>query len=86
MIDATRCYTPPELAKRWKMTPEKVIRLIRSGSLNGFDSSIVPGIGRPRFLIPPEAVADFENDLTRAGKVEKTVRRKRKKIIDLDSI
>lgn len=86
MIDANRCYTPPELAKKWRMTPEKIINLIRSGKLSGFDSSINPGFGRPRFLITPEAVAEFENAPERAGRVEKLMKRKKVPLIDLDSI
>lgn len=59
--DIPACYTPPKLAQRWGVKPEKVIAFIRSGELRAFDISKHPGVGKPRFRISPEAVADFEN-------------------------
>ncbi len=86
MIDAVRCFTPPQLAKRWRKSPEQIICLIRAGKLRAFDSSLNPGYGRPRFLITPEAVAEFENAPERTGCTEKPMKRKKRQLVDLDSI
>jgi hypothetical protein len=53
--------TPPQLAKRWGVKPEKVIAFIRSGELRAFDVSVRAGMGRPRFRIPPDGVIEFES-------------------------
>jgi hypothetical protein len=52
--------TPPELARLWRCSPEKIIDLIRSGQLDGIDLA-APGSSRPRFRISPEAVQRFEH-------------------------
>lgn len=59
--DITACFTPPTLAKRWGVKPEKVIGFIRSGELRAFDISERAGVGRPRFRIPLDAVIEFEH-------------------------
>lgn len=71
------CLTPPELAKRWRVKPESIIRWIRKGELRAFDVSKNPGTGRPRYRIPLDAVVEFEN--RRSGKQVKTVSAKRRK-------
>jgi hypothetical protein len=57
----TATRTPPDLAKRWRVKPEKVIGFIRRGELRAFDVSTIPGVGRPRFRISIDAVIEFEN-------------------------
>lgn len=58
--DATQSYwTPPELARLRRVTPEKVIGFIRAGRLRATDLAS-PGSSRPRFRISPQAVQDFE--------------------------
>lgn len=52
-------YTPPELAKQWNVSPDKVRAWIASGELEAFDASTTQG-GRPRYLIRREAVEAFE--------------------------
>ena len=52
--------TPPELARRWRVKPERVIVWIKSGELRAFDVSSRPGEGRPRYRIPIDAVHEFE--------------------------
>jgi hypothetical protein len=52
-----RCLTPPQVARRWAVSPEKVIALIGRGELRAFNV----GLGhRPRWRIPEDAVAAFE--------------------------
>ena len=68
--------TPPELAKQWRVKPERIIAWIKSGELRAFDVSSRPGVGRPRYRIPPDAVIAFEN--RRAGKTPTTTKRRRR--------
>ena len=51
--------TPPELAARWGVAPEKILHFIRSGELQAIDVALVRG-GKPRYLIDVDAIADFE--------------------------
>ena len=51
--------TPPEPGRLWRVTPEKVIALIRAGRLRAADLAM-PGSRWPRFRISPQAVQDFE--------------------------
>ena len=73
-----RYYSPPELAALWGIKAERVIGFIRNGELRAVDLSANPGIGRPRFKIPMDAITEFEN--RRAGcQREPTPRRRRRK-------
>lgn len=67
--------TPPELARRWRVKPERIIAWIRSGELRAFDVSSNPGVGRPRYRISLDATIEFEN--RRSGATVKPRRRKR---------
>ena len=51
--------TPPEVARRWGISPEKVISWIQSGELRAMDASAKPG-GRPRYLIDIRDLEAFE--------------------------
>jgi excisionase family DNA binding protein len=52
--------TPPEVAQRWGISPEKVITWIRSGELRALNAATRPG-GRPRYLIDEADLAEFES-------------------------
>jgi len=52
--------TPPEVARRWGVSPDKVIGWIRSGELRAIDVSAHPGIGRPRYRIDITDLMEFE--------------------------
>ncbi|MEZ6044290.1 MAG: helix-turn-helix domain-containing protein [Planctomycetaceae bacterium] len=52
--------TPPDLARRWGIKPEKVIAWIRAGELRAMDFSAVPGVGRPRYRIRLSDAESFE--------------------------
>jgi hypothetical protein len=54
-----RMLTPPELARRWRVNPEKIIGFIRDGSLRAFNVAAKPG-GRPRWRIDLADVLAFE--------------------------
>ncbi len=68
--------TPPELAKRWRVKPARDIAWIRSGELRAFDVSSRPGMGRPRYRIPQDAILEFEN--RRSGATTKATKQRRK--------
>jgi excisionase family DNA binding protein len=51
--------TPPELAARWGISPDKILAWIKSGELRAIDASTRRG-GRPRYLIDQADVAAFE--------------------------
>jgi len=51
--------TPPELARQWGVTTEKILTFIRSGELAAIDASTRRN-KRPRFLIDKSAIEDFE--------------------------
>ena len=55
------CLTPPVLAKMWRVKSDRILNWIKSGQLRAFDVSSNPGIGRPRYRIPPDAITEFEN-------------------------
>ena len=71
-----RASTPPQLGKRWGIKPERVIAMIRSGELRGFDISKTPGVGRPRYRVTPDAIIEFEQK--RSGAVTRRATRRRK--------
>lgn len=50
--------TPPQLAKRWGVSDEKVLNLIRDGELRAINVS--SGTQRARYLIDEVDIADFE--------------------------
>jgi hypothetical protein len=51
--------TPPDLARRYRCKPSKIIAAIRSGELVAIDLA-APGSSRPRYRISPAAIEDFE--------------------------
>jgi excisionase family DNA binding protein len=54
-----RMLTPSEVAARWGVDNDKVLRLIHSGQLKAINTAKNPG-GRPRWRISPEWVELFE--------------------------
>lgn len=58
-------FTPPQVAKRWHCTPERVLQLIRAGRLRAFTLSPASS-RRPRWRITEDAVAEFERGDNRA--------------------
>ena len=69
--------TPPALAERWGVAPEKILGFIRTGTLRAFD---VRGQGstRPRYRIPLDAIVEFESRRS-ARRPVKAARRTRQK-------
>jgi hypothetical protein len=54
-----RLLTPPQLAKIWGCSPEKILALIRSGELRALNLASRLG-GQPRYRIDLSAVREFE--------------------------
>ena len=69
--------TPPMLAKRLGISPDKVRDWIKSGQLAATDVSKKPG-GRPRYRISEEAIREFKKK-RQPEKPLPTPRRRRKK-------
>ncbi len=69
--------TPPEVAERYRVSPDKVRAWILAGQLRAVDVSSKPGIGRPRWRVSPSDLIAFENSRTVSAPV-KPARRRRK--------
>ena len=52
--------TPPELARRWGVSPSKIIAWIKSGELPAINAATNRS-GRPRYLIDIADLVIFEN-------------------------
>ena len=74
---ARTVVSPPKLAKRWGIDPEKVLGWVRSGELKAFDASAVQG-GRPRYLIDEADIADFVRRRTVSATPKSVIRRPRR--------
>jgi len=72
--------TPSELAKRWGISPDKVLVWIRNGELRAIDASTRRG-GRPRYLIDELDIATFEE--RRAVAVTGKCRKKRRRDVGI---
>jgi len=73
----TSSFTPPEIARRLRVSPEKVLGWIRSGELRAINVAARP-TGRPRFRIEPADLSAFEE--RRSGHAPRaTLKKKRKK-------
>lgn len=79
-MSTTATYTPPELARRWRIKPDRIIRMIRRGELRAFNIA-EPSSSRPRYRIPPDAIVEFEN--RRSGAETPKPRRRRRQPADV---
>ncbi len=77
MPDVRAFFTPPELAKLWRVSPEKIVLLIRGGQLRAFDAA-APDSRLPRFRVPAEAVRNFEHGRQPAAVPSTSGRRQRR--------
>jgi hypothetical protein len=68
--------TPPQLARRWGVAPEKVNALINSGQLRAINLAEKPD-GRPRYRIYLSEVERFEEARSSKPPAPKPERRRR---------
>jgi hypothetical protein len=71
--------TPPQLARRWSVDPEKILRLIRTGQLEAVNLATDPK-GRPRYRISPEAIERFVASRTTKPPAPRQRRRRRREL------
>jgi hypothetical protein len=74
-------FTVADVARRYRVSPDKVRDWIRRGELLAINTRDVR-CGRPRFVVTPEALADFECSRQAATTPPKTKRIKRINYID----
>ena len=72
-----RTLTPPQVAERFRVSPDKVRSWILSGQLRAIDISTHPEIGRPRWRIYPTDLIAFENSRMARPPVKPTRRRRK---------
>jgi hypothetical protein len=74
-------FTTSEVAKRYRVSSDKVLGWIRKGELAAINTS-TSLLARPRFIILPEALTAFEQNRTAGPPPEKPRRRKQKVLVD----
>lgn len=70
-----RGLTVADVARRYRVSPDRVRAWIARGELRALNTRDVRN-GRPRWLIPPEALADFERGRVALAPPPKPPRRK----------
>jgi hypothetical protein len=78
-VAAKRKVTPPELARRWGISADKVVHWIVSGELRAIDASTRRD-KRPRYLIDEDDIAAFEAARQVTPPAPAPTRRKRSKL------
>lgn len=71
-------FTVCELAARFRVSPDKVRLWINRGELTAINTA-ASRCGKPRWVVTPEALADFEKKRQCAVPTTKLARRKRPK-------
>jgi hypothetical protein len=72
-----RGLTIAEIAERYRVSPDKVRNWIRSGELAALNTSSA-ACGKPRFVVTPESLANFESGRQAATAPKPAPRRRRK--------
>jgi len=73
--DPNAGLTVEDVARRYRVSPDKVRAWIAHGELRGINTA-TNLCGKPRWVIPPEALAEFEKKRT-GGPAPKPQRRRR---------
>lgn len=80
--DITVCgYTVADLARRYRVSPDRVRAWIASGVLRAINRRDIRS-ARPSWVIPPEALADFEKARSATPPPKPTRRRKKTNQVD----
>jgi hypothetical protein len=77
--EPTPGLTVADVARRYRIGPDKVRALIRRGELRAINTAGAL-CGRPRWVCTPDALAEFERRRT-AGPHAKPARRKRRPVL-----
>jgi hypothetical protein len=72
--------TPPQVAKRWRVSSDKVLAFVKKGELKAFNVALSEH-GRPRFRVLIDDVLDFEQ--RRTVKQKSKTRRQRNRRSDV---
>ena len=75
-----RKLTPPQVAKMWGVSAEKVMSFIRSGQLRAGNFASPGRNQRPRYLIDLADMADFERRRTVGPAPKQPPRRRRERL------
>jgi hypothetical protein len=73
--------TPPELARRWGVSPDKVLAWIRAKELRAINAALRSN-GRPRYLIDELDIEDFERRRGVSPSVRSTRRKRAQEVIE----
>ena len=73
--------TPPELARRWGVTSDKILAFIRSGDLRAINAASPGRTRRPRYLIDLADIEDFERRREAVPPPSKAPRGKRREAV-----
>jgi hypothetical protein len=71
-----RGLMPEELARRYRVSPDKIRTWIKSGALRAINTADTK-CAKPRFVVTPESLKEFEAARTVAPPVKPTKRRRR---------
>lgn len=80
---AARGYTPNELARLLRVSPDRVRAWIHSGELAALDTAR-HRCGKPRYVILPQHLAEFERRRRAATPAAKPAPRRRKQTAEID--
>src|SRR5262245_49153323 len=80
-LPPTHGFTVADVARRYRVGEDKVRAWIKRGELRAINTSAV-ACARPRFVVPPEALAEFER--ARACGPPPKPRRKRRRPYQVD--
>jgi hypothetical protein len=76
-----RGFTPEDLSRRFRVSPDKVRLWIKNGKLRAINTADAM-CGKPRFVVTPEALREFEEGRTVAPPVKPQKRRRRPAEVD----
>jgi len=78
---SARGYTVSDIAARYRVSPDRVRAWIGRGELRAINRRDVRS-GRPSWVIPPEALADFERGRAAAPPPKPPRRKKKTSLVD----
>jgi excisionase family DNA binding protein len=81
LTGVSRGLTVAEVARRYRVSPDKVRGWIKRGELPAINTADTK-CGKPRFVITPEALAEFERSRQAATPPKPVKRRKRANYVD----